>query len=255
MLSISRGETEGQDEGGAYTETGPGAVRWQDYFCADVDEPEVGRPREVTTKVQKFRGTLWLCEDYPLQLQEQIMPILELMATLSSPHFTKLKDFVQMQLPAGFPVKIEIPLFHVLNARITFMNIFGTTSPVAGVATLQEAERLSCLVDDDCFRVGSGYRETGGPGDHDDPDDEELMHFAVRQSLMEPGTQCDQVDVWEALRGARPSPAPSPRPSSPAPAAAPRDADLLRHEQTMLQRAIEESLAIARAAGSPPLAG
>jgi hypothetical protein len=34
------------------------------------------------------------------------MPILDLMAAISSPHFVKLKDFVQMQLPAGFPVKI-----------------------------------------------------------------------------------------------------------------------------------------------------
>lgn len=34
------------------------------------------------------------------------MPILDLMAAISSPHFAKLKDFIQMQLPAGFPVKI-----------------------------------------------------------------------------------------------------------------------------------------------------
>lgn len=41
-----------------------------------------------------------------LKLQEQIMPILDLMASMSSPHFAKLKDFIQMQLPSGFPVKI-----------------------------------------------------------------------------------------------------------------------------------------------------
>nr|XP_032517361.1 ankyrin repeat domain-containing protein 13B-like [Danaus plexippus plexippus] len=103
-------------------------VSWEEYF-GEGDEREL-RPRDVTTKVQKFRATLWLCEDYPLQLQEQIMPILDLMAAISSPHFAKLKDFVQMQLPAGFPVKIEIPLFHVLNARITFGNIFATETPV-----------------------------------------------------------------------------------------------------------------------------
>lgn len=33
------------------------------------------------------------------------MPIVDLMA-ISSSHFAKLKDFIQMQLPAGFPVKI-----------------------------------------------------------------------------------------------------------------------------------------------------
>ena len=52
-----------------------------------------------------LQATLWLCEDYPLSLQEQIMPIVDLMA-ISSSHFAKLKDFIQMQLPAGFPVKI-----------------------------------------------------------------------------------------------------------------------------------------------------
>lgn len=48
---------------------------------------------------------MWLSEDYPLSLKEQIMPIVDLMAITSS-HFAKLKDFIEMQLPSGFPVKI-----------------------------------------------------------------------------------------------------------------------------------------------------
>lgn len=59
----------------------------------------------LTCFLKNTQATLWLCEDYPLALQEQIMPIVDLMA-ISSPHFAKLKDFIQMQLPAGFPVKI-----------------------------------------------------------------------------------------------------------------------------------------------------
>jgi septin 4 len=65
-----------------------------------------------------LQATLWLCEDYPLSLQEQIMPIVDLMA-ISSSHFARLKDFIQMQLPAGFPVKIGKVIFlffhHMLN--------------------------------------------------------------------------------------------------------------------------------------------
>ena len=51
------------------------------------------------------QATLWLCEEYPLSLQEQVMPIVDLMS-IQSTHFAKLKEFIQMQLPAGFPVKI-----------------------------------------------------------------------------------------------------------------------------------------------------
>lgn len=137
-----------------------------------------------------LQATLWLSEDYPLSLQEQIMPIIDLMA-ISSSHFAKLKDFIQMQLPAGFPVKIgkssnsfllqrrillisaminkhwvlffsiEIPLLHILNARITFGNIFGMDQEVPHVGHLQETNRMTCLIDDSCFEAPMGYVKLG----------------------------------------------------------------------------------------------
>ena len=69
----------------------------------------------------------------------QVMPIVDIMAS-SNTHFQKLRDFITCSLPAGFPVKIEIPLFHVINARITFGNIFGMASSVDGVTVVQEGE-------------------------------------------------------------------------------------------------------------------
>ena len=60
------------------------------------------------------------------------MPIVDLMA-ISNTHFQKLKDFITCSFPAGFPVKIEIPLFHVLNARVTFGNIFALGNGVSGI--------------------------------------------------------------------------------------------------------------------------
>lgn len=56
---------------------------------------------------------MWLCENYPLNLQEQVMPIVDIMA-LSSSQFTKLKDFIQMQIPAGFPLKIGNLIFTIV---------------------------------------------------------------------------------------------------------------------------------------------
>lgn len=52
-----------------------------------------------------LQAQVWLSEDYPVNLQEQIMPIIDIMA-LSNTMFSKLKQFIQMQIPAGFPVKI-----------------------------------------------------------------------------------------------------------------------------------------------------
>ena len=60
------------------------------------------------------------------------MPIVDLMA-ISNTHFQKLKDFITCSFPAGFPVKIEIPLFHVLNAKVTFGNIFALGNSISGI--------------------------------------------------------------------------------------------------------------------------
>lgn len=41
------------------------------------------------------------------------MPIVDLMAITSS-HFAKLKDFIEMQLPSGFPIKIGIDIKYTI---------------------------------------------------------------------------------------------------------------------------------------------
>lgn len=46
--------------------------------------PALGRAPEVSTRTQKLKATVCLAEDFPLSLQEQIMPIIDLMVTLRS---------------------------------------------------------------------------------------------------------------------------------------------------------------------------
>lgn len=115
----------------------------------------------MTHVLCRFKATLWLSEEHPLSLGDQVTPIIDLMA-ISNAHFAKLRDFITLRLPPGFPVKIgegrsgaagglgqlpggaglwlrlgcllaEIPLFHVLNARITFSNLCGCDEPLSSV--------------------------------------------------------------------------------------------------------------------------
>uniref|UniRef100_A0A8C4R740 Ankyrin repeat domain 13B n=1 Tax=Eptatretus burgeri TaxID=7764 RepID=A0A8C4R740_EPTBU len=114
--------------------TNPSAITAEEYFNPrfNLRNRDVGRPMNLTTKTQKFKAALWLCEAHPLSLSEQVIPIVDLMA-ISYSHFAKLRDFITLRLPPGFPIKIEIPLFHILNARITFGNLNGCEHPVSSV--------------------------------------------------------------------------------------------------------------------------
>lgn len=218
------------------------------------------RAKRVETRVQRFKATLWLAESYPLSLPEQVLPIVDLMAT-SSPHFAKLRDFIRLQLPAGFPVKIEIPLFHVLNARITFGNIFGKEEAVEGVSQLVEEneQRLTCVVDDAAFEPPASYSMIGGSGTTAGTrsaagqvmqleEQDELLQFAIQQSLLDaaaatsgqPGADSmEEVDIWEALRydNAKSSTTVSNR-----------QRHMISEEERQLQRAIQASLSLDSAA-------
>ncbi|XP_067009324.1 ankyrin repeat domain-containing protein 13D-like [Anabrus simplex] len=208
----------------------------EEYFdVADLSGRDIGRPKEINTKIQKFKATLWLCEEYPLSLPEQIMPIVDLMA-ISSTHFSKLKDFIQMQLPTGFPVKIEIPIFHAVNARITFGNIFGLNEDIPGITREEEDGRLKCIVDEKCFEPPAGYTKISAEmrrQQYSYEEEDELLQFALQQSLLEASGEKDDIDIWESLRAQRSS-----RPSTPnASQSATPDDDLMT-------RALQASLAI-----------
>lgn len=179
----------------------------EEYFSNDVlNGRDVGQQTKTNTKVQRFKANLWLSEDFPIKLQEQVLPILDLMSTMASPHVSKLKDFITMQLPSGFPVKIEIPLFHVLNACVTFGNVFALEQPVNGVINLREEDRVSCVIEDNCFDVPKNYSNKS----HDYrrqmtfEEEDDLLQYALQQSLLESGNESEQIDIWEALKAQRP---------------------------------------------------
>jgi len=206
LLSIfGPSETE-VEQTGSTSPRDPGATTEDQYFSTEPAAAApvvVGRPKEEFKKGQKFKAQLWLCEEYPLSLQEQIMPIVDLLA-ISNTHFQKLKDFIHMQLPSGFPVKIEIPLFHVINARITFSNIQALDSSVTGVTSIkEEGGRSSAAIDDSVFEIPRGYTVLGGSSENSmrqyaGDEEDLLLQYAIRQSL-DNNTTTEQVNIWEAL--------------------------------------------------------
>ncbi|XP_037697006.1 ankyrin repeat domain-containing protein 13D isoform X4 [Choloepus didactylus] len=264
----------------AASPTNPTAISPDEYFNPNfsLESRNIGRPIEMSSKVQRFKATLWLSEEHPLSLGTQVTPIIDLMA-ISNAHFAKLRDFITLRLPPGFPVKIEIPLFHVLNARITFSNLCGRDEPLSSVwvpapgaavpasgtagGRGRAAAGLSgppapassaapcaacagspfpCEVDPAVFEVPEGYSVLGAERSeplHDEDDD--LLQFAIRQSLLEAGTEAEQVTVWEALSNARPGAHLPPQPEA-------------YEEQLQLERALQESLRLStepQGPGSP----
>ncbi|XP_068166022.1 ankyrin repeat domain-containing protein 13A [Antennarius striatus] len=180
------------------TANNPTAITPEEYFNPDfiLGNRDIGRPIELSIRTQKFKGTLWMSEEHPLSFVEQVTPIIDLMARTSS-HFARLRDFINLKFPPGFPVKIEIPLFHVLNARITFGNVNkcpteeeANATPAATPTTSREDEDAAALppfqVSPTVFEVPRSYHRRGG--NRPTPvsnNEEDLLQYAIHQSLLE----------------------------------------------------------------------
>uniref|UniRef100_A0A8C6XXI3 Ankyrin repeat domain 13A n=1 Tax=Naja naja TaxID=35670 RepID=A0A8C6XXI3_NAJNA len=174
----------------------PTALTPEEYFDPqfDLKDRDIGRPKEVTIRTQKFKANLWMSEEFPLSLVEQVSPIVDLMARTSA-HFARLKDFITLDFPPGFPVKIEIPLFHILNARITFgrVNSCSTLEEASpqgpeGPQGTAAAPASPFVVDPSVFEIPKSYRvQDDGRNLHVQDEDNEIMQFAIQQSLMESG--------------------------------------------------------------------
>ncbi|KAF7661989.1 hypothetical protein LDENG_00248680 [Lucifuga dentata] len=197
------------------TATNPTAITPQEYFDPDFDlgNRDIGRPIELSTRTQKFKGTLWMSEEHPLSLVEQVTPIIDLMARTSS-HFARLRDFVTLKFPPGFPVKIEIPLFHVLNARITFgsVNKCNTeeqvnTTPAATPTSSGKDEEAAATppfqVCPSVFEIPAHYHRRGGSRHThtSSNNDEDLLQYAIHQSLLESHGVPEQEVSWDDAEG------------------------------------------------------
>jgi len=95
----------------------------------------VWETEKVRRNIKKFEGKIWISDEYPLTLP-QFATLLEVYSPTNQ-QWKRLKDFVSMNLPKGFPVKMEVPVFFLITAMIGFQN-FEYTTPDAELFEIPE---------------------------------------------------------------------------------------------------------------------
>jgi hypothetical protein len=93
----------------------PPSLSWDEYISIDKC-PFLGRPVDLKVDRKVFKATTYITQQCPIDMK-RILDILEVIAPYK--HFHKLREFVSLRLPSGFPVKIEIPVFPTVTATIT----------------------------------------------------------------------------------------------------------------------------------------
>ncbi|NXP54465.1 AN13B protein, partial [Heliornis fulica] len=184
----------------------PTAITPEEYFNPNFElgNRDMGRPMELTTKTQKFKAKLWLCEDHPLSLCEQVAPIIDLMA-ISNALFAKLRDFITLRLPPGFPVKIgtgrggrrrgcltcQLPSLLCPTHTHTPPSLQKSPSSTSSTpaSPLGTSSCRVCEMDPALFEVPRGYSVVGTHQDALREDEDDLLQFAIQQSLLEAGSE------------------------------------------------------------------
>ncbi|XP_076441536.1 ankyrin repeat domain-containing protein 13C-like isoform X1 [Babylonia areolata] len=94
------------------------SVTWEEYMTAPAGTPPcLARPLIAKENSKAFKATVAMSEDFPMTV-EILLDVLEVVAPFKQ--FQKLRDFMMTKLPSGFPVKIEIPVFPTITAKVTF---------------------------------------------------------------------------------------------------------------------------------------
>ena len=95
------------------------AITWEQY-CSTLagDPPLLARKIVSKTNSKQFKATVAMSEEFPMKV-EMLLAVLEVIAPQFK-HFNKLKDFVNLKLPPGFPIQVNIPVLPTVSAKVTF---------------------------------------------------------------------------------------------------------------------------------------
>lgn len=78
-------------------------ISWSDYISSPPNgHPPLGRLQSCKTTTTIFKANIAMSQDFPLTKAA----LLQILSVIPLKHFKKMRDFIEMKLPDGFPVKI-----------------------------------------------------------------------------------------------------------------------------------------------------
>lgn len=118
----------------------PTHLSWDEYISSASSHPPcIGRKQKIKESRKEFKAQIAMSQEFPMTVLE-LDKLLDALAPLAK--FRKLKEFLKVRLPPGFPVKIDIPIVPAISAKVCFKNF------VKGARH-----------EDSLFRVPDDYRE------------------------------------------------------------------------------------------------
>lgn len=104
----------------------PSNVSWNQYCQAEPGKfPTLGREQKLKVTKTAVKASVAMSDSFPISKNEFV----DLLSVVPLKLFRKLKDFVELRLPDGFPIRVDIPIFSFLNARITFEDFTFLNTP------------------------------------------------------------------------------------------------------------------------------
>ncbi|ETW01082.1 hypothetical protein H310_06705 [Aphanomyces invadans] len=114
---------------------------FHEYFASDPELHQSFRgltcPPDERSISKELKGTVTMSETFPFQVSD-FLPVAQFLSSRAE-QFDSLREFFEMKLPPGFPVKFHLPMLLSIRASYTFVN--------AG----------PCTVDDSHFDIAAEY--------------------------------------------------------------------------------------------------
>jgi hypothetical protein len=130
MISTKDLEEEDEEEQrrSSLTPPSPSHVTWDQYSSAAIGSPPcLGRSWELKVDRKYYKASISVTEQCPIQMTK-LLDILEVIVPYK--HFHKLRQFVNVKLPQGFPVKLSVPIFPTVTAIVTLERYEQRQSPI-----------------------------------------------------------------------------------------------------------------------------